>query len=175
MLERAARGCEAVSEGVGRAIAWLVLAMVLLTAWDVAMRYLFQAGSVRLQELEWHLFALVFLLGSAYTLRHDGHVRVDILFRSRRFGPRGRAVVDLVGTLFFLIPFCVLVIHASLPFVESSWRFGESSPDPGGLPHRWVLKAAIPVGFALLIVQGAAMVIRSVQILAGLRSETEDA
>lgn len=173
LLERVARGCEATSEVTGRAVAWLVLAMVLVTAWDVAMRYLFQAGSVRLQELEWHLFALVFLLGSAYTLRHDGHVRVDIFFRGRRFGPRGRAAIDVIGTLLFLLPFCAVVIHASIPFVESSFRFGESSPDPGGLPHRWLLKAAIPLGFGLLMIQGVAMAIRGVQVLAGLREEGE--
>lgn len=166
-LARLAGAIEAISEWSGRAVAWLVLALVLITAWDVAMRYLFQSGSIRLQELQWHLFALMFLLGAAYTLKHDGHVRVDVFLRNPRIGPRGRALVDLLGTVLFLIPFCVLVIKGSVPFVENAWRFGESSPDPGGLPHRFLLKAAIPLGFALLLLQGLALAIRSVLVLRG--------
>ncbi len=160
-----ARAIEALSEWSGRLVAWLLLLMVLVIGYDVAMRYLFQSGAVALQELEWHLFALVFLLGAAYTLKHDGHVRVDVFYQSRRLGPRGRAWVDILGCLFFLIPFCLLVIHASIPFVENAWRLGEGSPDPGGLGHRYLLKAAIPLGFTLLLLQGVAMLIRSIQVL----------
>ncbi|HHH36456.1 MAG TPA: TRAP transporter small permease subunit [Gammaproteobacteria bacterium] len=162
---RTAALIETLSEWSGRAVAWLVLLMVGLIGYDVAMRYLFQSGSVALQELEWHLFALIFLLGAAYTLKHDGHVRVDVFYQSRRLGARGRAWVDLLGCLLFLVPFCLLVIHASLPFVENAWRLGEGSPDPGGLPHRYLLKAAIPAGFFLLLLQGIAMMIRSIQRL----------
>ncbi|MFQ5488999.1 MAG: TRAP transporter small permease subunit [Gammaproteobacteria bacterium] len=163
LAARTAAAIEAVSEWSGRAVSWLMLLMVLVISYDVAMRYLFQSGSVALQELEWHLFALIFLLGAAYTLKHDGHVRVDVFYQSRRLGPRGRAWIDLLGCLLFLIPFCLLVINASLPFVENAYHLGEGSPDPGGLPHRYLLKAAIPVGFALLLLQGVAMMIRSVQ------------
>lgn len=158
---------ECCSEWSGRLVAWLVLLMALVIGYDVAMRYLFHSGSVALQELEWHLFALIFLLGAAYTLRHDGHVRVDMIYRSRFMGARRRALVDLAGTLLFLLPFCWLVISGSLPFVENAWSMHEGSPDPGGLPARWLLKAAIPFGFALLLLQGIAMAIRSVQVLFG--------
>ncbi len=152
---------DALAETVGRMVSWLVLLLVLLIGYDVIMRYLFQQGSVALQELEWHLFALIFLLGAAYTQKHDGHVRVDILYRSRLVSGRGRALIDLVGTLLLLIPFCLLVIYSSWPFVESAWQHGESSPDPGGLPLRWLIKAAIPAGFALLLLQGVADALKS--------------
>lgn len=164
-LKRLIEAIEFVSEWSGRAVAWLVLAMVLLIAYDVAMRYLFQHGSVALQELEWHLFALLFLLGGAYTLKHDAHVRVDILYHSRWMDDRRRAWVDLLGGLFLLTPFCLLVIVTSLPFVGSAYGLGEGSPDAGGLPARWLLKAAIPLGFGLLLLQGVAHMLRSVAVL----------
>lgn len=157
---------EKISEGIGRLSAWLVVLMVLLVCYDVAMRYLFQAGSIALQELEWHLFALIFLLGGAYTLKHDEHVRVDILYQARWMNARRRALVDIFGCLFMLLPFCVLMIYSSLPFVLQSYGWGETSPDPGGLPYRWLLKAMIPFGFALLMLQGMAMISRCLHILA---------
>ncbi len=165
LAARTAAAIEILSEWSGRAVAWLMLLMVLVISYDVAMRYLFQSGSVALQELEWHLFALIFLLGAAYTLKHDSHVRVDVFYQSRRLGPRGRAWVDLMGCLLFLIPFCLLVINASLPFVENAYQLGEGSPDPGGLPHRYLLKAAIPLGFALLLLQGIAKFARDLRVV----------
>jgi len=144
------------SEWTGNAVAWLVLGMALLVTWDVAMRYLFHSGSVALQELEWHLFALVFLLGAGYTLKHDGHVRIDLLHRSRWMDERRRAWIGLVGGIAMLAPFCLLVIVYAWPFVHDAWVHGEGSPDPGGLPGRWLIKAAIPAGFALLLLQGVA-------------------
>ncbi len=162
-LKKVACIIEAISEWSGRLSAWLVLLMVLIIGYDVAMRYLFQSGLVALQELEWHLFAMIFLLGAAYTLKHDEHVRVDVIYQSKRLGERGRAWIDLLGSLFFLIPFCLLVISGSLPFVANAYRMQEGSPDPGGLPYRYLLKAMIIVGFSLLLLQGIAMMIRSLQ------------
>lgn len=156
---------EKIAELTGRAVSWLVLGMVLLIGYDVAMRYLFHIGSVGLQELEWHLFALIFLLGAAYTFKHDGHVRVDVFYHSRRMGTRGRAWVDLLGGLFFLLPFCLLIIICSAPFVANSFGMGEGSPDAGGLPYRFLLKAAIPVSFSLLLLQSVAHMLRSVRTL----------
>ncbi len=166
-----ATGIEHLSEWTGRAASWLVLAMVLLIAYDVAMRYLFRSGSVALQELEWHLFAAIFLLGAAYTLRHDDHVRVDVVYQSRWMNDRRRAWVNLVGTLIFLVPFCLLIIVSAWPFVSSSFLHGEGSPDPGGLPYRWLLKAAIPIGFGLLLVQGVATAIRALHRILGRDAE----
>lgn len=164
---------EAISERTGRLVAWLVPLMVLVIGYDVAMRYLFQIGSVALQELEWHLFALVFLLGAAYTLKHDGHVRVDIFYRSRYVSDRQRAWVDVLGTLLFLVPFCVLIIASSWPFVMNSFAMGEGSPDAGGLPYRYLLKAAIPLGFALLLLQGIANMLQAVLILLEPAKQTQ--
>ncbi len=165
IVGRVGRSINGFSEWTGRVVAWLVLALVLLISYDVTMRYVFQAGSTALQELEWHIFSLIFLLGAAYTLKHDGHVRVDVFYNARWMSARGRAWIDLLGCLFFLLPFCILVVYSSWPFVVSAYTFAEGSPDPGGLPYRFLLKAAIPLGFLLLILQGLAIIIGSVQIL----------
>ena len=165
LLNKTIRIIDAVSEWTGRAIAWLVLVMVLIIVYDISMRYLFQIGSVALQELEWHLFSLVFLFGAAYTLKHDGHVRVDIFYQSRWMNDRRRAYVDLFGTLFLLMPFCVLIIVSSVTFVGNAFAIGEGSPDPGGLPYRFLLKAAIPVGFGLIMLQGVAQMMRAIVTL----------
>ena len=151
------------SDGVGRAVSWLVLAMVLLVSYDVTMRYVFSSGSVALQELEWHLFSIIFLLGAAYTLEHDDHVRLDLFYSSRFMNDYRRAWVNLIGTLCFLIPFGVLIIVSSYPFVQQSYLHMESSPDPGGLPYRWLLKSCIPLGFALLIIQGISQALKSLR------------
>lgn len=151
-----------ITEWVGKATSWLVLAMVLLICYDVAMRYLFQQGSVALQELEWHLFALIFLLGSAYTLKHDEHVRVDILYQSRFVSDKQRALINILGTLFFLLPFCILILISSWPFVENAFYYNEGSPDPGGLPYRFLLKGSLLVAFGLLVLQGFSGLLKNI-------------
>lgn len=153
------------SERSGQAVAWLVLILVLLVCYDVAMRYLLHSGSIALQELEWHLFSLIFLFGAAYTLKHDEHVRVDLLYSNRRFSDKHRAIVNLSGTVLFLVPFCILVIYASWPFTMGSYAINEVSPDPGGLPYRFLIKAAIPLGFFLLLIQAIAEISRNILIL----------
>lgn len=153
---------------------WCVPLMVGVIVYDVGMRYLFQIGSVALQELEWHLFAILFLLGAAYTFKHDGHVRVDILYRSKNLSDRQRAFIDFFGGLLFLIPFCLLIIISSWPFVENSFSMLEGSPDPGGLPYRFILKACIPLGFALILLQGIANTLQAFLYLkCGIQLEIE--
>jgi TRAP-type mannitol/chloroaromatic compound transport system permease small subunit len=147
---------DGIAEFTGRVTTGLVVVMVGVTVYDVVMRYVFRQGSVALQELEWHLFSAIFLLGAAYTLKHDGHVRVDVLYRSRQVSDGLRRTIDIAGIALFLLPFCALVVWASMPFVHDAWVHGEMSPDPGGLPHRWAVKAFIPLGFSLLFVQGLA-------------------
>lgn len=153
------------TEYTGKLSSWLVLLLVLLTCYDVMMRYLFQHGSVGLQELEWHIFALIFLLGSAYTLKHDGHVRVDILYRSHRLSDKHRAWIDVIGIVFFLMPFCVLILISSWPFAYNAYLYQEGSPDPGGLPYRFILKSALLLGFLLLMIQAVAELIRNIRII----------
>mgnify|MGYP002880100305 FL=1 len=124
------------------------------------MRYLFQSGSVGIQELEWHIFSVVLLIGTAYTLKHDEHVRLDILYRSRLLTDKHRAWIDVFGILFILIPFCLLIIISAWPFVFQSYTHNEVSPDPGGLTARWLIKSTIPIGFCLLLIQGIAETIK---------------
>lgn len=160
---------DGLAEITGRATAWLVLAMTLLVCYDVMMRYAFQSGSVALQELEWHLFALIFLFGAAYTLKHDDHVRVDVLANSRFVSDRQRAWIEIFGSVFFLMPFCALIIISGYPFFENAFLYKEGSPDPGGLPHRFILKGAMLVAFALLFLQGLAELLRNILKLRHIR------
>ena len=165
MIRNIINSIDILNETIGRAASWLVLAMVLLICYDVTMRYSFHQGSVALQELEWHLFALIFLLGSAYTLKHNNHVRVDILYQSQYLSNKHRALINIFGILLFLIPFCVLLLITTWPFVENAYYYLEGSPDPGGLPYRYLLKGSILVAFTLLILQGLAELLRNYLIL----------
>lgn len=162
-LLRLANRLSLVAEYTGRAVAWLALLLVAVVCYDVTMRYVFHGGSIALQELAWHLYALLFLLGAAYTLKHDGHVRVDIVYQ--RLAPRTRAWIEVLGTLFFLLPLCVLIVWTSVPFAYQAFVHAEGSPDVGGLPYRYLLKTAIPLGFALLALQGLAQAAGSLAAL----------
>ncbi|ADD68815.1 Tripartite ATP-independent periplasmic transporter DctQ component [Denitrovibrio acetiphilus DSM 12809] len=158
-----------VNSAVGYLTSWITTLLVVVVSYDVFTRYVLKNSSVAVQELEWHLFALIFLLGAGYTLKLDNHVRVDVLYS--RFTPKAKALVNLVGSLVFLLPFCVLVIKTSVPFIINSYHFHEVSPDPGGLPNRWMLKSVISIGFGLLFLQGLALASRSLLTLAGSRQE----
>lgn len=163
------RRIDALNERIGKAVGWLVLAMVLIGAYNAVARYLGRWIGVNLSsnaylESQWYLFSLVFLLGAAYTLKHNEHVRVDVLYG--RLSTRGRAWIDLIGTLVFLLPFSVFALAVSWPSVHNSWRVLEVSADPGGLP-RYPIKTMILVAFCLLIVQGIAEVVRNVAVLRG--------
>jgi TRAP-type mannitol/chloroaromatic compound transport system permease small subunit len=153
---------ESVSEYSGKAVAWLVLFMVLLVSYDVTMRYFFKSGSITLQELEWHFFSLIFLLGAAYTFKQDDHVRLDLVYQSKYMDDIKRSWVNILGGIFLLVPFCLLIITSSWPFVSQAFIHGEGSPDPGGLPYRWILKSAIPLGFLLLMLQGIADILKHI-------------
>lgn len=160
---------DGLNERIGRFAGWLTLAMVLIGAYNAVVRYLGRALGRSLSsnayiETQWYLFSLVFLLGAAYTLRHNAHVRVDVLYG--RLGERGKAWLDLGGTLLFLLPFCLVTIALSWPTVHNSWTVRELSPDPGGLP-RYPLKTMILVGFGLLFLQGVSVAIRQIAFLRG--------
>ena len=152
-------------EWCGTKVSWLTVVLVLVICYDVIMRYLFNSSSVAIYELEWHIFALIFLLGAAYALKHDRHVRVDVLYC--RFSRKSQAWINLLCTLLFLVPFCWILITQGIDFVSNSWRLSESSPDPGGLPARYLIKSAIPVGLALLFLQATSMALQNVLILIG--------
>jgi len=162
-LDKLANFIDALNEKVGYYTSWLTAVLVLVVCYDVFTRYLLKRSSIAVQELEWHLFAFIFLMGAAYTLKHDRHVRVDVLYM--RFSPKIQAWINLIGSLLFLIPFSVLAIISSKKFVVSSFLIKETSPDPGGLPGRFVLKFCIPLAFFLILLQGLALMIRSLQTL----------
>lgn len=155
-------GIERLVEVVGEWTSWLALVIVALMATNVLLRYLFHTGSVWSQELEWHLLAPLVLFGMSYALRHGEHVRVDILYA--KFPDRAKVVVDLVSAL-LAVAISVLVIWLSLHYVEQSYVISEQSQDPGGLPYRFLLKALIPIGFALLLLQSIASALGSVEKL----------
>ena len=184
---RFADGVDRLNERVGRVMWYLTLGMILAGAYNAITRYLsrnariehetatgFQhvlhlVGDVALTmnsnvfiELQWYLFSVVFLLGAAYTLKANAHVRVDVFYN--RLSPRHRAWVNLLGALLFLVPFCVLMLWTSWPVVVDSIVRLEGSPDPGGLP-RYPLLAMIPAAFVLLLLQGAAQIVRDIMFL----------
>jgi TRAP-type mannitol/chloroaromatic compound transport system permease small subunit len=156
------RFIEGISEWSGRTAMWLGLLLVLVTAYETGQRYLLHQSSTALQELTWHLYSALFLVGLAYTFKQDGHVRVDIFYD--RLSARGKAIVNIFSVLFLLIPFSFCMIYFSLDWVRQSMEFGERSPDPGGLASRWLLKTILPLGFGLLLLQGLAELIRNIQI-----------
>ena len=161
------------NERVGIFISWLSTVLVLVVCYDVFTRYFLKKSSVAVQEMEWHLFAVIFLIGAAYTLKHDRHVRVDVLYM--KFSPRVQAWINFFGSMIFLIPFCLLGIWSAKIFVINSFIIKESSPDPGGLPGRYLLKAVIPIGFLLLLLQGIALAFRSLMEIMGNESINESA
>ncbi len=157
-LDKAADGAEGVVRAIGHVAAWTGFALVVVVAGNVLFRYLLGVGAVALQEAEWHLMAVGALFGMSYGLSVGGEVRVDALYE--RFGPRGQAVVDLLTAILKTL-IALAILHLSLGYVGQSYAIDEGSPDPGGLGNRWLLKAAIPVAFGLLALQGAAMGLRA--------------
>jgi TRAP-type mannitol/chloroaromatic compound transport system permease small subunit len=175
LLRRLADRIDGLNDAMGRAIRWLVLLMVLVGAVSTVARYSARRLGLTLNltpttEAQWYMFSVIFLLGAAYALRHDVHVRVDVLYE--RLGARARGWIDLLGTLLFLVPFSVLMLWVSLPAVRTSWQIRETSPDPGGLP-RWPIKALILVSFGLLLLQAVSQVVKHVEVIR--RGRADDA
>ncbi len=169
------RRIDKLSTWIGKGAGWMALAMVLIGAYNAVVRYLglFVGSGLSANvyiELQWYLFSLVFLLGAAYTLRRGAHVRVDVLYG--RLSPRGKAWVDLAGTILFLIPFCIFSLVVCWPSVRNSWAVREGSPDPGGLA-RYPIKAVILVAFGLLLLQAISELIKRVAFLRGLGPEPD--
>lgn len=169
ILSRFAGAVEGLNDRIGAVLRWMALAMVLIGAYNALARYLTRfvgvpLSSNALNELQWYLFSLIFLLGAAYGLRKDVHVRVDVLFQ--RLTAKRRAWIDLIGTIVFLLPFAILMLKVSWPVVAASWAVRETSPDPGGLP-RYPIKAVVLVSFALLALQAVAHLVRQIEVIRG--------
>ncbi|MEW6764431.1 MAG: TRAP transporter small permease subunit [Pseudomonadota bacterium] len=164
-MDRLTRALDCLADRTGRAIAWLTYGMVLLTVLIVLLRYGFNLSFTKLGEGVTYLHALVFMLGAAYTLRHDDHVRVDVFYR--HFGPRGQAWVNLLGTLLLLWPVMGFILWTSADYVLASWSLLEGSREPGGLPFVYLLKTLLWVMPTLLILQGLADALRAITVLRG--------
>ena len=147
----------------GRLVAWLVLAMALLTTVVVVMRYGFNTGSIMAQEAVTYMHGCLFMLGAAYALKHESHVRVDIFYRN--FSPRTRAWVNSLGGIVFLMPLCAFICFASWNYVSESWAIYETSPEPGGIPAVYLLKSLLPLMAMTLFLQGLAETLRSMLVL----------
>ena len=168
-LRRLSALVDGFNDRIGAAIRWLALIMVLVGAFNAIARYLTRYTGVSLSsnaylDLQWYFFSLIFLLGAAYGLNHDVHVRVDVLYE--RLGRKTRAWIDLAGTVLFLLPFSLLMLWVSWPPVRNSWVIRETSPDPGGLP-RYPIKAVILIGFVLLVLQALSQAVKQVDIIRG--------
>ena len=137
---------DAFIEKIGHALSWLWLVLLAVVVVNVLLRYVFGSGRIEFEEAQWHLYAVGFLAALGYGVQSDSHIRVDVIHE--RLSPRMRAWIDLYGILLLGLPFCALVLIFSVPFVSESFASGEISPSPGGLPGRFLIKAALPLGFA---------------------------
>jgi len=159
------KGMDKIIDAVGYITGVLLIVMILNVAFDVMMRYVFHNSSIGMQELEWHTFAVIMLYGTGYALRYNAHVRVDFVYD--RLSPRKQAWINILGTLFFLLPLALLVINGSWDFVMDAYTTHEISEDPGGLPYRWIIKAQIPLAFGFLLFCAADFLLHNVNILRG--------
>jgi TRAP-type mannitol/chloroaromatic compound transport system permease small subunit len=159
VLRNIARKIDALDDRFGRLVSWIMLFMVFVVFTDVVLRYAFRTSTVWLQELEWHLFGLVYMLGAGYTMLYDEHVRVDIVYS--RWSVRRKAWTDFILYLVFFYPSAIMIIWTTIPFVRDSYRVFEGSPDPGGIPLRFLLKSVIIVGFGILMIQAFSQTVKN--------------
>lgn len=163
---------ESLVRRVGDALSWIWLVLLGVIVLNVVLRYVFASGRIEFEELQWHLYAVGFLVGLSYCVPSDSHIRVDFL--RDRMTPRIRAWIELYGLLLLVAPFVLLVLASSFPFVAEAWRTGEVSAAAGGLPARWLIKAALPIGMALLGVAVLARIARVGALLFGASQTPAD-
>lgn len=164
-LLRLSRGMDAISDWVGRVLIWALFSTVVISAVNAIVRKVFSIGSNAWLELQWYLFAAVFLLGAGYTFLHNAHVRID--FISGRLSPRARNIIDIVGILVFLTPLGWILLQLSWPLFVNAWQSGEMSQNAGGL-IRWPVLALVPLGMVLLLAQAASELVKRIAFLKGL-------
>jgi len=167
LLPLAIHSIDRFTDACGRLLAWLLLAMALLTTAVVVLRYGFNTGSIMAQEAIIYLHGCVFMLGAAYTLKHDGHVRVDIFYR--QFSPRGQAWINAIGGIVLLMPLCGFIAVSSWDYVQASWIIRETSAEAGGIPAVFLLKSLLPLLALNLFLQALAETLRNAAILVGGR------
>lgn len=170
-MQKAIYLLERMNETVGNLFAWTTALMVVVICIDVLLRYFFSFSFIWITEVEIYLFALSFLFGSGYALKHEKHVRVDVFYEG--WSPVRKAWVNLLGSILFLMPWCVVSILACWKYASFSYGFRESSPQAGGLPALYILKFCLLLGFVFLLIQGVAMILRSILTIQGKEIETE--
>ncbi len=163
-IKQVIRICDRINEWIGSFIvAPAVFLFILVIFSNVIMRYVFNTSFVFMAELEWHVFAFIFLMGAGFTLLHDGHVRVDIFYST--MDRKKQAYINFFGVLLFLLPSCYLVLTTTIPWVIVAYKIGEVSIDPGGIPARFLLKAVLPIGYFLMLLQGVSLFFKSLFII----------
>lgn len=162
---RLSQGMDRVISAIGKSASWLWLVVTGVIIYAVVGRYAFGLGSVTLEEVQWHLAGAGWLLGLAYTLVVDDHVRVDVIHE--RLSLRGQGWVELLGLLLLLLPFLGLAVYEMVPYALSSWQQGETSQAPAGLPHRWILKGVLALSFVLLILAALSRLLKVTALLFG--------
>jgi len=148
---------------IGGVAAIAMILMLLNVFYDVLMRYFFKNSSIGMQEMEWHLFAVVFLFGMAYALKEDGHVRVDMFYET--MSPKKQALINMIGAFVFIVPFALIIINSSYAFALDAYELGEISGDPGGLTDRWIVKGAIATSFVFLLLSTISFVLKNGAVL----------
>lgn len=166
MLLKLERGFDKFANAIGYFTAFVMILMILNVTYDVIMRYFFNTSSIAMQEMEWHLFSIIILLGISYTLKEEGHVRVDVIYD--RLTDKKKAKINMVGVVLFIIPVSLLIGIESIPYVLESIASNEKSGDPGGLEYRWLVKSLIPLSFFLLIITSIGYFIRNLNVYKGL-------
>ncbi len=156
---------DGVINAIGAVVSWLWLVILIAIVGNVIWRYVLENNLGQLEELQWHLYSVAFLVGMSYCVVSDQHVRIDLLHGL--FGRKTKAVIDLVGILVFALPFVFVIIRYGIPFAEQSFAIGERSPNPSGLPHRWLVKSSLIVGFGLIAVALVSRLTRLVACLLG--------
>ena len=152
---------------LGNFTATFMLLMMFNVFLDVILRYFFNTGSIALQELEWHFFSVMFLFGISYALNDEAHVRVDFIYDS--LPDRKKAIINIIGTIFFLIPFAVFIAYGSYDFVYDAYELNEISEDPGGLTHRWIIKFMIPLSLIVLVLSAIGYIFKNIKIIKGAK------
>lgn len=171
MLIRLEHQYRRINRFAGRALSIVLVLMILNVFYDVIMRYFFHNSSVGMQEMEWHLFSIIILFGMSVSLLEEAHVRVDFLYD--RYQPKTKALINIIGTLFFLLPLTMLIFYGSIPFVKDAWMIGEISEDPGGLPYRWLIKGMIPLAFLYLMFCSIGYTIQNINVYNRLSKTAE--
>jgi TRAP-type mannitol/chloroaromatic compound transport system permease small subunit len=166
MLLKLEKGFDKFANIIGYITAIVLVLMILNVFYDVVMRYFFRSGSIAMQEMEWHLFSVVILLGISYTLKEDGHVRVDLIYDT--LTDKKKAIINMIGVVLFILPISLLIGTSSIDYVYEAFQSGEQSGDPGGLTHRWLVKSLIPISFFLLIITSIGFFIRNLNVFRGL-------